>query len=99
MHRGTPPLPKGMELPMVRATHESRFVTLADGNYAGAIRHALDVLPVEVRVDRLVVLERAGQPPQVRLSLTILGEKGGDGDERNGSEILGAGEGLRASRG
>lgn len=94
-------LPKGMTPPAPtsldpRAPDQSAPLTLADGNYAGAIRHALDILPVAVRIDRLVVLERAGQPPQVRLALTILGEKeeGGGDDERDGAEALAPGAGL-----
>jgi len=97
-------LPKGMTSPAPTSSDDGAPdqpapLTLADGNYAGAIRQALAILPVRVRVDRLAVLERAGQPPQVRLTLTILAEKGegGDGDERNGAEEVG--EGLYSPRG
>lgn len=74
-------LPKGME-PAVSEAPESKdpapqYLHLGDGNYAGAIRQALKILPVEVRIDRFLVLEQDGQPPRVRLSLTILGEKEG----------------------
>ncbi|HHY95485.1 MAG TPA: hypothetical protein GX513_10835 [Firmicutes bacterium] len=70
--------PKGMELPEPEApvTRSPVPLTLADGNYAGAIRLTLETtLPVEVRIDRCIVVERAGCPPQVRLALTVLGEK------------------------
>ncbi|MEX0975047.1 MAG: hypothetical protein WD024_06865 [Bacillota bacterium] len=84
-------LPKGME-PSRPATQgapaqkgKPASLTLADGNYAAAIRQALGILPVEVRVDRFLVLEEDGMPPRVRLSLTILGEKEGYRDEREGA--------------
>jgi len=70
--------PKGMEPP--EALVESKKpapLHLGRGNYVGAIRQALEILPVEIRVDRCLVLERDGRPPEVRLSLTILGEKEG----------------------
>jgi len=57
-------------------------LNLGCGNYVAAIYQALEILPVEVRVDKCLVLERAGRPPEVRLSLTILGEKEGDRNER-----------------
>lgn len=80
--------PKGM-IPTApeKAPEPPAPLTLADGNYAGAIRQALDILPVEVRVDRCVIVERAGRHPDVRLSLTILGEKGGEAGERDGSPV------------
>ena len=83
-------MPKGM-MPSPPNTEASPTrlapLTCAAGNYAGAIRQALSILPVEIRVDRLVVLERGGLPPQVSLKLTILGEKGGDDPERFGDEV------------
>lgn len=71
-----PEWPKGME-PPIEAPEQKKPapLNLADGNYAGAIRQALGILPVEIRVDKCLVLERAGRPPEVRLTLTILGEK------------------------
>ncbi len=69
-------LPKGMEPPEVQAESKKPApLHLGQGNYVGAIRQALGILPVEIRVDRCVVLEQHGQMPRVRLSLTILGEK------------------------
>lgn len=83
-------LPKGMqpgssdnEAPPTRPAP----LTCAAGNYAGAIRQALSVLPVEIHVDRLIMVERDGLPSQVSLKLTILGEKGGDDPERFGDEV------------
>lgn len=59
--------PKGMEPPEPEAPAERSPVpltlALADGNYASAIRLALDALPVVVRIDRLIVVDRAGRPP------------------------------------
>jgi len=81
-------LPKGMMPEHSEAPAErSAPLTCERGNYAGAIRLALAGLPVEVRVDRLLVLERDGRPPQVRLSLSILGEKGGEGGERRDRDV------------
>lgn len=73
--------PKGMEPREASVEKEPVPLTLADGNYAGVIRLALDALPVVVRVDRLIVVERAGCSPQVRLALTIIGQKE-DANER-----------------
>jgi len=75
-------LPKGMMPPETPEKKEPVFLSLADGNYVGAIRKALDVLPVEIQVDKCLVLERNKRPPQVKLTLTILEEKGGDTCER-----------------
>ena len=80
-------LPKGMMPPETPERKEPVFISLADGNYVGAIRKALDVLPVEIQVDKCLVLERAKRPPQVRLTLTILGEKGGDEIEREDTDV------------
>ena len=78
-------IPKGMEPPETPEKKEPVFLSLADGNYVGAIRKALDVLPVEIRVDKCLVIERDGRPPQVKITLTIIGEKkGGDAGERVG---------------
>lgn len=90
------PLPKGMTPPAPQEAPEPPApLTLADGNYAGAIRLALAALPVEVRVDRCIVVERAGRPPMVSLRLTILGEKRVDGHERNGAAPQPAEPGVR----
>jgi hypothetical protein len=78
-------LPKGMEpSALTKAPEPPAPLTLARGNYAGAIRRALDALPVEVRVDRCLVLERSGRPPEVSLRLTIIGEKEGYGERDSG---------------
>lgn len=91
------PLPKGMTPPTSQKAPESPApLTLADGNYAGAIRLALAALPVKVRVDRCIVVERAGRPPEVSLRLTILDEKRGDGDERDGAAIQPPVEGVHS---
>ncbi len=71
-------LPKGMQIERPEApARPPAPLTLAEGNYAGAIRTMLRHLPVNVRVDRLVAIERDGLPPVVNLTLTILGEKEG----------------------
>jgi hypothetical protein len=80
-------LPKGMMPPETPEKKEPVVLSLADGNYVGAIRKALDVLPVEIKVDKCLVLERNKRPPQVRLTLTILGEKGGDDVERKDTDV------------
>ncbi len=83
-------LPKGMTpaSPNTEAPpNRPAPLTCAAGNYAGAIRQALAILPVEIRVDRLIVVERDGLPSQVSLKLTILGEKGGGDPERFGDEV------------
>lgn len=82
-------MPKGMAPPIsieqsAKAPEIPAPLTLADGNYAGAIRQALDILPVRIRVDRCLVLERHGRPPEVVLRLTVLGEKGdADGTQQD----------------
>jgi hypothetical protein len=74
-------LPKGMEPPEVnneapeKEEKKPAPVSLAQGNYIAAIHQALSILPVEVNVEKCLVVERAGRPPQVRLDLVILGEK------------------------
>ena len=77
-----PELPKGMLPPSpephanVTAPECPAPLSLARGNYAGAILQALDLtLPFTVRVDRLQVIERSGQYPAVMLRLTVLDEK------------------------
>lgn len=49
-------------------------------NYVAAIYYALELLPVEMRVDECVVVERYGQLPEVRLVLRVIGERGGGQD-------------------
>jgi hypothetical protein len=68
-----------MSIPESTETPEQKpvFLTLADGNYVGAIRQALTILPVEILVNECQVLEQVGRPPEVCLKLTILGEKEG----------------------
>ncbi len=68
-------LPKGMMPPMQNNKEHPTPLTLADGNYAAAIRQALSILPVVIRVDRCLILEQDGKTPEVRLTLTILEEK------------------------
>lgn len=71
-------LPKGMEPTRAPVRSEKPApLHLGCGNYAGAIRQALDLLPVRIRYDRFLVLEQEGRSPQVRITLTILGEKEG----------------------
>jgi hypothetical protein len=93
-----PEWPKGME-PLVEASAKNPApLTLADGNYVGAIRQALNILPVEIRVDKCLVLERASRPPEVRLTLTILGEKEGENDEREHFELQSREQDICTSR-
>ncbi|AEE95296.1 hypothetical protein [Mahella australiensis] len=70
-------LPKGMEL--INKEHElpegPTPISLADGNYVAAIRMALNMLPVVVRVKECVVTELDGMMPEVKLTLIIEGEK------------------------
>ncbi len=68
-------LPKGMVPPVKPAEEKPKHVTMADGNYVAAIYKALEILPVEVRVDRCQVLEEYGRPPRIDLALTVTGEK------------------------
>lgn len=68
-------LPKGMTLPQPQQEEQPRPVSLADGNYVGAIYQALEILPLTVRIDRCQVIEGEGIMPQVELSLTITGER------------------------
>lgn len=68
-------LPKGMSLPLPTQEERPRPVSMADGNYVGAIYQVLEMLPVVVRVDRCQVTEGEGMMPQVELSLTVVGEK------------------------
>lgn len=87
-------LPKGMEPPVQEAPERPASLTLADGNYGGAIRMALDALPVRVKVNRCLISEKDGRPPEVRLHLIILGEKEGYG-ERVGFDVQPEGQGIR----
>lgn len=73
-------IPKGMSIPKPTETPEQKspvFFTLADMNYAGAIRQVLAGLPVEILINECQVSEQAGRPPEVFLKLIILGEKEG----------------------
>lgn len=71
--------PKGMVPPLPEPEPENEKppapVSLAQGNYVAAIHQALSILPVEIRVEKCLVVEKAGRPPEVRLDLVILGEK------------------------
>ncbi len=68
-------LPKGMAF--VEAIEEKTLsYSLAQSNYVAAIYEALEVLPIEVVVSKCIVVEKTGIPPEVRLTLRILGEKG-----------------------
>jgi len=62
-------LPKGMDPQAPRLKPEP--LTLAEVNYAGAIREALAGLPIRVRVLSCEIRERAGAPPEVLLHLTV----------------------------
>lgn len=70
-------LPKGMEIEIPEAPEikPPALVNLRRGNYVAAIYQALEILPVEVRVEECTVFERAGQPPEVRLTLHVIREK------------------------
>lgn len=72
-------LPKGMEPPLPERDPEKENppvpVSLAKGNYVAAIHQALSILPVEIKVEKCLVVERVGKPPEVRLDLVIVGEK------------------------
>lgn len=68
-------LPKGMTLPQPQQEERPRPVSMADGNYVGAIYQALEMLPVKVQVERCQVTEGEGIMPKVELSLIIIGEK------------------------
>lgn len=79
---GEPELPKGMLPPAPQVPENEKApdipapLSLAQGNYAGAILQALElVLPFSVRVEECNVLERRGEPPRMALQITILGEK------------------------
>jgi len=49
--------------------------SLRRGNYVAAIYHALDLIPVEVRILKCTVIEQKGLPPEVELSLQIIDEE------------------------
>lgn len=68
-------LPKGMLFTGVVDVKTPKLLNLRNGNYIAAIYQALELLPVEIRVDKCLVLENHGIPPKVRLTLQILGEK------------------------
>ena len=79
---GEPELPKGMLPPAPESTANEKApdipapLSLAQGNYAGAILQALELtLPFEVVVDRCAVIERIGHRAHVSLRLTIGSEK------------------------
>jgi len=75
-------LPKGMSFPEAPETKKPVPLNLGCGNYVAAIRQALSILPVEICIDKCIIVERAGRCPEVRLTLTVLGEKGGSGEWR-----------------
>lgn len=72
-------LPKGMEIE-VEEVEVKKPVTLKDGNYVAAIYQALDLVPVEIRIRKCVVIESDNDSANVKLELEIGGEKGGEGD-------------------
>jgi len=69
-------LPKGMspvsETPEIK---QPVSFSLRRGNYVAAIYHALDLIPVEVRILKCIVIEQKGLPPEVELSLQIVDEE------------------------
>ncbi len=69
-------LPKGMSLPDVAEMKVPEPLTLRDDNYIAAIYQALEMLPIGIRIDRCVVQEAYEMPPEVKLILRILGERG-----------------------
>ncbi|MBT9132801.1 MAG: hypothetical protein DDT33_01330 [Firmicutes bacterium] len=77
--------PKGMAIPEVAAPKIVVPFNLGCGNYIQAIYQALDALPIEIRVEKCIVLEKHGEPPEVRLTLRILGTK--EKEECRGAEI------------
>ncbi|MBT9132003.1 MAG: hypothetical protein DDT33_00511 [Firmicutes bacterium] len=71
--------PKGMAIPEAVVPKIVVPFNLGCGNYIQAIYQALDALPIEIRVEKCIVLEKHGELPEVRLTLQILGEKGESG--------------------
>ncbi len=69
-------LPKGMSFSDEPKIELPVIFTLGQGNYIAAIYQALEMLPIKICVDRCLVVEKHGEPPEVRLTLQILGEKG-----------------------
>jgi len=73
------PLPKGLDpFPEAPTGEHDRTApsTLMDGNYAGLLRKLLqEAFPWHLRIERLLVSERPNAYPEVRLKLTILGER------------------------
>jgi len=72
-------LPKGLDpFPEAPTGEDDRPapLTLADGNYAGVLRKLLqEAFPWHVHIERLLVSEKPNAYPEVRLKLTILGER------------------------
>ncbi len=68
-------LPKGMSFSDEPKIELPAIFTLRQWNYIASIYQALEMMPVEIRVDKCLALERHGEPPEVRLTLYILGEK------------------------
>jgi len=65
-----------MELPQQEAPEQKPVLfNLADTNYAGMIRQALADLPFKIQITKCLVSEQVDRPPEVRLKLTISGEK------------------------
>ncbi len=79
-------LPKGMILSEVEPVQVSAPFNLGCSNYVQAIYHALEILPVEIRIEKCLVLEKHGMPPEVRLTLRVLGKKEAEGVEISDSE-------------
>ncbi len=76
-------LPKGMAFSDGPKIELPVTITLGQGNYIAAIYQALQLLPVNIRVEKCLVLEKHKTPPEVRLTLRVLGEK----EARPGAEI------------
>ena len=72
---GDGPLPKGMTLPEAEVVPEAPVarLTVADVNYAGMIRVALDAIPdLALKVTTLSVDEQLGANPVVRLEIEVM---------------------------
>ncbi|MBT9137176.1 MAG: hypothetical protein DDT34_02263 [Firmicutes bacterium] len=68
-------LPKGMAFSDEPKIELPVIITLGQGNYIAAIYQALQLLPVNIKIEKCLVLEKHKMPPEVRLTLSILGKK------------------------
>lgn len=68
-------LPKGMEPPNSEVIQPPVQVRLWHHNYAALIYGALQKLPIQVNVEKMVVLDGDSISPEVQLVIRILYEK------------------------